>query len=165
MCDAREAENTQRLDKLPQEVWGKILDHLDENDLFPVALSCRFFRQKQKELVAQTRQKENGSKRGKPRLTLRTNLQRKLWDEEPASADYLRFCSKEKVPSYVDRQTGCLITGTCSITYLAAFHGYLPLLQKLLADSEILCDSYITEMAGESSTSQSLLLLLFCCGF
>jgi len=90
-------ENAQRLDKLPQEVWGKIFDNLEENDLFPLALSCRFFRQKQKELVAQTRQKENGSKRGKPRLTLRTNLQRKLWDEEPASADYLRFCSKLKV--------------------------------------------------------------------
>ena len=70
--DAREVESTQRLDKLPQEVWGKILDHLEENDLFPLALSCRYFRQKQKELVARTRQS------GKPPLALRTNLKRKL---------------------------------------------------------------------------------------
>ena len=32
--DAREVD-PQRLDKLPQEVWEKILDHLEENDLFP----------------------------------------------------------------------------------------------------------------------------------
>ena len=50
-----ENENSQRLDKLPQEVWGKILGNLKENDLFPLALSCRYFRQKQKELVARTR--------------------------------------------------------------------------------------------------------------
>ena len=52
--DAREAENAQRLlDKIPLELWEKILD---ENDLFPLALSCRYFRQKQKELVARTGQ-------------------------------------------------------------------------------------------------------------
>ena len=56
--DEREVESTQRLDKLPKEVWEKILDELDENDLFPLALSCRYFRQKQKELVARTRQSE-----------------------------------------------------------------------------------------------------------
>ena len=31
----RQVESIQRLDKLPQEIWEKILDHLDENDLFP----------------------------------------------------------------------------------------------------------------------------------
>ena len=47
--DVRDFESAQRLlDKLPQEVWEKILDELDENDLFPLALSCRYFRQKQK---------------------------------------------------------------------------------------------------------------------
>ena len=51
VCNAREIENTQRLDKLPQEVWEKILDNLKSDDLFPLALSCRYFRQKQKELV------------------------------------------------------------------------------------------------------------------
>ena len=54
--DAREVESTQWLKKLPHELWEKILDELDENDLFPLALSCRYFRQKQKELVARTRQ-------------------------------------------------------------------------------------------------------------
>ena len=47
--DAKEVESAQRLlEKLPKEVWEKILDELDENDLFPLALSCRYFRQKQK---------------------------------------------------------------------------------------------------------------------
>ena len=58
MCSVIEVENSKRLDKLPQEVMEKILDELDENDLFPLALSCRYFRQKQKELVARTRQSE-----------------------------------------------------------------------------------------------------------
>ena len=38
--DAREVENAQRLDSLPLEVWDKIFDEIDENDLFPLALSC-----------------------------------------------------------------------------------------------------------------------------
>ena len=34
--DAKEAESAQRLlEKLPQEVWDKILDELEENDLIP----------------------------------------------------------------------------------------------------------------------------------
>ena len=93
--DAREVKNAQRLDKLPPEVWEKIFDELEENDLFPLALSCRYFRQKQKELVELRTQSRPGS--GKPHLALTTNLKRKLEKGEPASADYLRFCSKENV--------------------------------------------------------------------
>ena len=123
--EAREVENVQGLlDKLPKEVWEKILGNLEDNDLFPLALSCKFFRQKQKELVAQTREK--GSKRGKPQLALKTNLRRKLRDEEPASAGYLRFCSKEKVSKDVER------SNDSEIVRLAAFHGHLPLLWELL---------------------------------
>ena len=54
--DAREVENAKRLDKLPPEMGGKILDELKSDDLFPLALSCRYFRQKQQELLARTRQ-------------------------------------------------------------------------------------------------------------
>ena len=35
-----EIENARRLDKLPQELWERIFDDLEENDLFPLALSC-----------------------------------------------------------------------------------------------------------------------------
>ena len=124
--EAKEAESTQGLDKLPQEVWEKILlDHLDENDLFPLALSCRFFRQKQKELVARTRHDGPGS--DERRRTLKTNLWRKLDECQPASADYLRFCSEEKLPEGIDR----LVTARArDISCLAAFHGHLPLLQE-----------------------------------
>ena len=109
------------LDKLPPEVWEKILDELDENDLFPLALSCKYFRQKQKELVARTRQS------GKPCLALQTALR---WQKgKPVSADYLRFCSKEKVSWEVrDKKARC-------IRRLAAFYGHLPLLQELLGPS------------------------------
>ena len=52
-----EIENTERLFfKLPPELWEKILDNLESDDLFPLALSCRYFRQKQKELLARARQ-------------------------------------------------------------------------------------------------------------
>ena len=93
VCADIQAKNEKLLRRLPPELWDKILDELEENDLFPLALSCRYFRQKQKELVAQARQ--SGPESGVTRLALKTNLRRKYWDEpeQPASADYLRFCS------------------------------------------------------------------------
>ena len=94
MCSTREAANTQRLlGTLPQELWEKITNNLEENDLFPLALSCRYFRQKQKELVARMGQN------GKHRCALRTNIRRQYIQRQPASADYLRFCYKEIVLS------------------------------------------------------------------
>ena len=155
--DAREVENAQRLDSLPLEVWGKIFDELEENDLFPLALSCRYFRQKQKELVERARQRGPGS--GKPPLALKTNLMRKVWYfEGPTSAEYLRFCRKEKVPKNVARKRA----RADQIRYLAAFHGHLPLLQELLKHLKAL-DIQISRAAGESSLSQSLHIL--CVGF
>merc|ERR1712046_315176 len=102
--------------------WEKILDHLDDNDLFPLALSCRYFRQKQKELVARSR--ESGPESGKPRLTLKTNLRRKLEKGKPASAEYLLFCSKERVSKGISK--------AIYVMRLAAYHGPLPLLEELL---------------------------------
>ena len=149
LCSPREAENTQRLlGMLPPEVWEKILlDHL-ENDLFPLALSCRYFRQVQKELVARARQSRSES--GEPRLALKTNLKRKLDDEDqPASADYLRFCSKEKAPvetTLVSNDWNLIKANY--IRQLAAFHGHLPLLQELHEPANKL-GIQITAAAGE----------------
>ena len=147
--ETRGVESIQRLDKLPPEVWEKILDELEENDLFPLALSCRYFRQKQKELVARTRQSG-------PRLALKTTLWSWHGEDQPASADYVWFCSKEKVPSEDDPHHR-----TNRIMDLAAYHGYLPLLQKLLAGLKKL-DREIPKFAGEFLFSQFLLL---CFGF
>ena len=144
--EAEEVASIQRLEKLPQELWEKILDHLDENDLFPLALSCRYFRQKQEELVERTRQSVPGS--GAPRLTLKTNLYRKFEDDQPASVEYLRFCRKEVVPFEDEVKT---------IKCLAAFHGYLPLLQELL-ESLTKRDSLITGYAGQYFFPQCFLL-------
>ena len=100
-------------------MWEKILDHLDEDNQFPLALSCRYFRQKQKELVARMRQ--NGYKGF---FSLRTSLRRKLitrpGEGQPTSVKYLRFAKKEGGDRY-------------QIRCLAAYHGHLPLLQDLLA--------------------------------
>ena len=144
LCNEREVENTQRLlGMLPREVWEKILDNLNGNDLFPLALSCRYFRQKQKELVERARQ--SGRESGKPpRLTLKTSLRQKLEKGQPASIEYLRFCFTENV----SRDIGRLKAGR--IRYLAAYHGHLPLLQDLLVGSTWINFSEITEGAGES---------------
>ena len=162
VCNAREIENTQRLDKLPQEVWEKILDNLKSDDLFPLALSCRYFRQKQKELVE--RGSQHGPESDEVRLALKMNLKRKLDEAEyqPASADYLRFCSKEKVPrrSVPRRSSSVHFMGHKEIVWrLAAFHGHLPLLQELLKRLFMLDRDFI-KYAGESSSSSSSLVWL-----
>ena len=156
-CDAREAESTQRLDKLPPEVWERIFDELDDDDLFPLALSCRYFREKQKELVARSSQR--GPESGKPRRALKTNLMRKLCEDHPASADYLRFCSKEKVSKNGEMKMDEWIMG------LAAHHGHLPLLQKLLkplkrskSESTEAVLIGVAKDAGESFSSKSFSL-------
>ena len=145
VCSAREVENAKHLDKLPHEVWGKILDTLKENDLFPLALSCRYFRQKQKELVERMRQ--NGPESVKPRFALRTTLTIEANDCVLASAEYVRFCSKEKALKDVGLKIGK------RIRCLAAFHGYLPLLQELLAcfgRGTLLSDFHLAEVANNA---------------
>ena len=145
-------------------MWEKIFDHLDENDLFPLALSCRHFRQKQKELVERRRESEPESE--KPRRALTTTLHEWPVKDQPASARYLQFCRKEKVSS------DCVGDRDMRIGTMAAFHGHLPLLQELLkplkrsdpsGTSEAFLD--ITRSAGESSSSQSRLLLSFASDF
>ena len=161
--EAREFENAKRLDKLPPEVWEKIIGNLDENDLFPLALSCRYFRQKQKELVKRDIH-QLLNKRRKYRRALRTSLRQKVDEGQPASAEYVRFCSEEKalVSNYGGRPKTPLQRFKATCHCLAACHGYLPLLQELLKPSNV-CDRAIVENAGESPFPQSL--LLHCFGF
>ena len=100
------------------------------------------------------RTKENGLGSEVSHLALKTNLWRKRAKGQPASADYLRFCSKEKGP----RRPSYYMEHEEIVKCLAAFQGYLPLLQELLKPLNTL-DSDITGHAGESF-SRSLLLLL-----
>ena len=172
----REVENYARLlDKLPQEVWEKIFDILDEDNLFPLALSCRYFRQKQKELVERTEQS------GKPCLTLKTNLKRKLDEGQPASAEYLRLCSDLAIydlQTYINSdnhedtdkaEEAC--TRSMLVACLAAVYGHLPLLQDHFSEDGPcyinqrgfqIFGPAIAKNAGESSSPQSLHL---CFGF
>ena len=54
LCADFEAKNEERLrhaSRLPHELWQKILDqYLHQNDLLALAMTCRFFREKQKDL-------------------------------------------------------------------------------------------------------------------
>ena len=51
VCARLEAKNEERLRRLPPELWEKILDgNLHQNDLLAFAMTCRFFREKQKDL-------------------------------------------------------------------------------------------------------------------
>ena len=51
LCADFEAKNEKLLGRLPPELWQKILDeNLDQNDLLALAMTCRFFREKQKDL-------------------------------------------------------------------------------------------------------------------
>ena len=159
----QEVGNAKHLDKLPLKVWEKILDELDENDLFPLAMSCRYFRQKQKELVARTRQ--SGPESAKPHLTLKTNLGRTLLalcDGMPASPEYIRFCGVEP-PWYVEEGTEVGMKKAAFTVLIAANRGYLPLLKELYkANYKSGMIPPLVRNAGESSSSQSSPLLCFC---
>ena len=51
LCARLEAKNDKLLRRLPPELWQKIIDeNLDQNDLPALAMTCRFFRKKQKDL-------------------------------------------------------------------------------------------------------------------
>ena len=51
VCADLEAANHKLLGKLPPELWEKIVDeNLHPNDLLALAMTCRFFREKQKDL-------------------------------------------------------------------------------------------------------------------
>ena len=153
--EAEEVASIQGLDKLPLELWEKILiDHLDVNDLFPLVLSCRYFRQKVVSLVERQGEPESGALR----LNLQTNLKLKRRNGQPASADYLRFCMKETVSRDIgqEEKAHCII-------HLATFHGHLPLLQELLEPLKGLRPQFyatLAETASESSSFQSSLLFV-----
>jgi len=51
LCARLEAKNEKLLGRLLPELWQKIVDeYLDQNDLPALAMTCRFFREKQKDL-------------------------------------------------------------------------------------------------------------------
>ena len=51
VCADLEAANHKLLGKLPPELWSKIVDeNVQQNDLLALAMTCRFFREKQKGL-------------------------------------------------------------------------------------------------------------------
>merc|ERR1711934_735087 len=86
-----------------------------------------------------------GRESGKPRpVTLKTDLWRKIYKCQPASVDYLRFCSKENVSKVAKMDM--------YIMCLAALHGHLPLLQKLNKPLQ----TFSTEITGAAARGGQL---------
>ena len=55
LCARLEAKNEKHFRRLPPELWQKIVDeNLHQNDLPALAMTCRFFREKQKDLGLKT---------------------------------------------------------------------------------------------------------------
>eukprot|EP00215_Chloropicon_roscoffensis_P002615 CAMPEP_0198474720 /NCGR_PEP_ID=MMETSP1456-20131121/40456_1 /TAXON_ID=1461544 ORGANISM="Unidentified sp., Strain RCC1871" /NCGR_SAMPLE_ID=MMETSP1456 /ASSEMBLY_ACC=CAM_ASM_001119 /LENGTH=209 /DNA_ID=CAMNT_0044201417 /DNA_START=54 /DNA_END=681 /DNA_ORIENTATION=- len=50
LCDDFEAKNEKLLGRLLPELWEKITGHFESPDLLAFAMTCRFFREKQKDL-------------------------------------------------------------------------------------------------------------------
>ncbi|WZN62040.1 hypothetical protein HKI87_05g35760 [Chloropicon roscoffensis] len=51
LCSKLEVKNEKLLRRLPPELWQKIVDeNVHQNDLLALAMTCRFFREKQKDL-------------------------------------------------------------------------------------------------------------------
>ncbi|WZN63709.1 putative ankyrin repeat protein [Chloropicon roscoffensis] len=51
LCADLQAKNEKHFRRLPPELWQKILDeNVQQNDLLALAMTCRFFREKQKDL-------------------------------------------------------------------------------------------------------------------
>ena len=69
-----EEENEKRLQVLPSDVWSKIFDQLEENDLFPAASTCRFFRKRTNERLDEANKRKKGS------LKIRTKLVRQTYE-------------------------------------------------------------------------------------
>ena len=62
VCATLEAKNEKLLGRLPPELWQKILDeNVLQNDVVALAMTCRFFREKQKDLkkMMKTNLREN----------------------------------------------------------------------------------------------------------
>ena len=111
-------ENVARLGKLPPEVWDKVFDKLDRNDLFPLASSCKYFRQKQKELLAR--------KMDKWRWMMVTGWKlEEIFSLPHQSEEYLRwlFLRSQVLGEKQHRENKEYLTAA------AALHGYLPLVK------------------------------------
>lgn len=122
-----EEENEKRLQVLPSDVWSKIFDQLEENDLFPAASTCRFFRKRTNERLDEANKKKKGS------LKIRTNLVRKTYEPgrgpvfKPTSLNYIKWIRAQKGLTQIDAQDRAEV-----LKVLAALHGHLDFLRTHL---------------------------------
>ena len=91
--DDIEKENAAVLDKLPREVWERILDSLGQDDLFPFALTCRYFRDLRLGAVTAA----NDSK-SRWRTVMRTELKTYTYIQTSEDVVYLPTIEEGKYP-------------------------------------------------------------------
>ena len=131
VCAGLQAKNEKELlKKLPAEVWSKIVDeNVQQNDLLALASTCRFFREKQKDL---------GKK-------METNLSEdhflkllKSGNVPPHSLDWFQWASDtlEFLPGFVcddeERVEGAVYEG--DLLNYAAFQGSVEILRWLMEE-------------------------------
>ena len=131
VCAGLQAKNEKELlKKLPAEVWSKIVDeNVQQNDLLALASTCRFFREKQKDL---------GKK-------METNLSEdhflkllKSGNVPPHSLDWFQWASDtlEFLPGFVcddeERVEGAVCEG--DLLNYAAFQGSVEILRWLMEE-------------------------------
>lgn len=146
----RTRANLARLGKLPPELWTKILtdeaNHVEEKDCVCLALTCKFFRQKEQEVRSRHLWRNN----------LRTDLADLLFcgqlNKTPASESYLNFLYQMDAYEDEERKNELVMA-------LAAMYGYLPLLKRIKRDGFRWAESEILEAAARGGHKEVLIWL------
>ena len=129
LCDDFEAKNEKLLGRLLSELWQKSLDeNLDQSDLLALAMTCRFFREKQKDLGKKVETNLNAS--------LLVKL-RKSGEVASHSLGWFQWVcdTMEILPGYIDRSErvkGAMYEGV--LLNYAACQGSVEILKWLMEE-------------------------------
>ncbi|WZN66578.1 hypothetical protein HKI87_15g81450 [Chloropicon roscoffensis] len=153
LCTRLEAKNEKNLTRLPPELWQKILDeNVLQNDLLALAMTCRFFREKQKDLG------------WKLKTDLRTNHFLDLQERGKMASHSLGWfrwvCDTfEILPGYKwswhpERVKGAVNEG--NLVNYAAFQGCVEILRWLMEEKGWEPNKYTTDRAGMGGSVEVL---------
>ena len=131
LCARLEAKNDKVLRRLPPELWQKILDeNVQQNDLLALAMTCRFFREKQKDLGWKIETDLNAYRL----LDLRESGK-----VAPYSLGWFRWVcdTMETLPGYKGRFRDNIVSGVVwegNLVNYAAFQGSVEILRWLIEE-------------------------------
>ena len=79
VCEKLEAENELNLGRLPPEMWAKVTDHFENDDLFAFAMTCGFFRKAQQELCGRAKRELRTSRSAFEQAAADGDLEKLRW--------------------------------------------------------------------------------------